>query len=63
MVSTPLHRGVDPLAGGQVTGHQLDAIPGLAAVAAEHPDLAAGVPQPRDDLAAECSGAAGDQHG
>ena len=59
----PRHRGVDALAGGQVTGQLLDARAALAAVAAEHPDLAAGRPQPRDDLAAQGAGDAGDQNG
>ncbi len=31
-----LHRGLDPLARGQVTGHELDTLLGLAAVPAEH---------------------------
>jgi hypothetical protein len=57
------HRGVDPLAGGQVTGHQLDNLRALAAVPAEDPDVAAGVPQPRDDEPPQGARAAGDQDG
>jgi hypothetical protein len=59
----PLHRGCDPLARGQVTGHDLDTRPGLAAAPAEHPYRAAGVPQPRDDEAPERTRAARDQDG
>ena len=47
----PLHRGFDPLARGQVTGHELDILSGLAVAPAEHPYLASVVPQPRDDEA------------
>ena len=36
-----VHRGLDPLACGQVTGHVLDAVRGLVGVPAEHPDVAA----------------------
>jgi hypothetical protein len=56
------HRGIDPLAGGQVAGHELEPLHALAPAPAEHPDLAAGVPQPRDDLAAECARTAGDKN-
>src|SRR5215213_9954023 len=58
----PVHRGFDSLAGGQVTGHELDAVAGLAAAPAEHPYLAACVPQPRDDEAPERARPAGDQN-
>ena len=64
-----LHRGVDPLARGQVTGHELDPSPSswlasaLAAAPAEHPDVAPGVPQPRDDQPPQGARAAGDQDG
>src|SRR6266496_1283632 len=34
-------------------GHELDALPGRAAAPAEHPYLAAGLPQPRDQAAPE----------
>jgi hypothetical protein len=51
------HGGLDPLAGGQVAGHQLDALPAQVAASrapvsgpAEDADAVAGVPQPRDDL-------------
>ena len=44
-----LHRGFDALARGQVTSHELDTLPALPAVPAEHSDVAPGVPQPRDD--------------
>ena len=59
----PLHCGFDPFARGQVTGHELDAVLGLVAAPAEHPYLAAGLPQAPDDEAPECARAAGDQDG
>jgi hypothetical protein len=46
------------LAGGQVAGHELRAAMTLPA---QHPDLAARIPQPGHDLAAERAGPAGDQ--
>ena len=48
-----------PVARSPVTN--VDALAGLAAAPAEHPHLAAGVPQPRDDEAPERARAAGDQ--
>src|SRR5258708_19192115 len=54
----PLLRVFDTLARGQVTGHELDTLPGLAAAPAEHLYLAAGVPQPGDDEAPERARAA-----
>jgi hypothetical protein len=56
-----VHRRFDSLAGGQVTGHVLDALPGLTAAPAEHPYLAAGLLQPAHDGAAERTRAASDQ--
>ena len=58
-----LHRGVDALARGQVAGHELDALVGLVAVPAEHPNVGAGVPQLRDDEPPERARAAGDENG
>src|SRR3954453_12274625 len=59
----PVDRRFDPLAGGQVADHVLDfdSLFGLMTVSAEHPYLAAGVPQPRNDEAPEGARAAGDQ--
>src|SRR3954470_22634754 len=57
----PVDRGFDPLAGGQVADHVLDSLFGLMTVPAEHPYLAAGVPQQRNDEAPEGARAAGDQ--
>jgi hypothetical protein len=59
----PLDRGLDPVARGEVAGHALDAIRGLASAPAEHADLAAGVAQAGDDEPAERARAAGDQDG
>src|SRR5262249_42083770 len=56
------HRGADPLAAAQVAGHELEPLRALATAPAEHPDRAAGVPQPRDDPAAERARTAGDQN-
>ena len=55
------NRGVDSLAGGQVTGHELDTLPGRVAASAEHSHFAPGVLQPRNDKPPEGAGAAGDQ--
>src|SRR5829696_5848690 len=64
MISAPpLHRGFDPLAGGQVTAHELDAGLCLTAAAAEHPYIATGVPQEPDDESSERTGAARNQDG
>jgi hypothetical protein len=57
----PVHRGVQPLAGGEVADGELDAVAGLVRAPAEHPHLGAGVPQPRHDQAPEGAGAAGHQ--
>src|SRR5918993_1202874 len=51
----------DSLAGGQIAGHVLDAVPGLVAVPTEYPHVRVGVPQAPDDVASERTGAAGDQ--
>ncbi len=56
-----LDRGFDTLARGQVTGHELDPLPALAAAPAEHPDVAPGIPQSRDDMPSQAASAAGDQ--
>src|SRR5215207_18830 len=53
----------DSLAGDQIAGHVLDAVPGLVAVPTEYPHVRAGVPQASDDVASESTGAAGDQDG
>jgi hypothetical protein len=54
---------LDPLAGGQVAGDELDAVDGFAVAPAEHPHVVSGVPQAPDDEAPERTGAAGDQDG
>jgi hypothetical protein len=59
----PVHRGVDAFAGGQVPGDELDAVGDLLAAPAEHPHVATGVEQPRDDEPPERAGATGDQNG
>ncbi len=57
----PGHRGVDPLARIQVTGHEFDTLGRFAVAPAEHPHLAAGVSQTRDDQTPKRPGAAGYQ--
>jgi hypothetical protein len=57
------HRVVDPVPGGKVAGHGLDAGLAVAAAAAEDPDVVPGIPQPRDDEPPEGAGAARDQDG
>jgi hypothetical protein len=57
----PGHRGLGTLARGQITGHELHTVPGRMAVPAERPDVAAGVPQARDDVPPERARSAGDQ--
>ncbi len=47
----------------QVAGQVLDAVGGRSGVAGEHPDVAAGRPQQRYDVAAEGAGAAGHENG
>jgi hypothetical protein len=59
----PRNRVLDPVALGQVTGHVRDAVRGLVGASAEHPDVAPGVSQQRDDEAAKRTGAASDQDG
>jgi hypothetical protein len=59
----PPRGGVDPLAGGQVAGRELDPVLVLVAAPAEHQDPPPGVPQPRHDQPAQGARAAGDQHG
>src|SRR5215207_636266 len=54
-------RGLDPLAGGQVAGHEVGALAGFATAPGEHPHRAAGGLQPRDYEAPERAGTAGDQ--
>src|ERR671916_497234 len=49
----PVHRRFDPLTGGQITGHVLDAVLCLTAAPAEHPYLATGLPQEPDDESSE----------
>jgi hypothetical protein len=44
-----LHRGFDPLASGQVTGHELDTLRASTSAPADHSDVAAGVLQPLND--------------
>ena len=56
-----VHRGPGPLAAGQVAGQVADAFLVRPAVPAEHADLAAGVPQARDEPPSEGAGPAGDQ--
>jgi hypothetical protein len=58
-----VYRGLDPLAGGQVTSQELDAVSGLAAAPAEHPYIVTGAPQAPDDEASEGTGAARNQDG
>jgi hypothetical protein len=58
-----VHGVFDPLALDQVTGHVFDAVGGLVAVPAEHPQLVAGLAQERGGEATERAGAAGEQDG
>jgi hypothetical protein len=53
----------EAVAAEEVAGHPPDVgrCAGRAGAAAEHPDLVAGGPQPRYDLAPQAAGAAGDQ--
>src|SRR5829696_1113887 len=54
----------DSLAGGQIAGHGLDAVPGLVAVPTEYPHVRAGVVvRASDDVAPERTVTAGDQDG
>jgi hypothetical protein len=57
-----VHRGLDSLVLQQITGHVLDAVRRRVGAPAEHPHRAAGIAQPRDDVAAERARAAGDQN-
>jgi hypothetical protein len=59
----PGHRGLDTLACGQVAGQELHRVPGRMVVPAEHPDVADGVPQAREDVSPERACSAGDQDG
>jgi hypothetical protein len=56
MVSTPATAGSIPSPFSRVAGHVRDAVPGLVAVPAEHPYVAARFPQARDDLTPERTG-------
>ena len=56
-----IHRGLDTLVLEQITGHVLDTVRGLMGASAEHPYVAARVPQARNEVAPECASAAGDQ--
>jgi hypothetical protein len=57
------HGGLDAVAGGQVAGHVLDAVHVVVTTAAEHPDVAPGVDEARDDEPSQGAGTAGDQDG
>jgi hypothetical protein len=57
------HRGIDPIAGPDVSGHVLDAVDGLAPVPAEQADLAARVLQERQHETPERARAAREQYG
>jgi hypothetical protein len=57
-----LHGAFDPIAGGQVTGHELDSFPGLVGAPAEDTDLTAGIPEPGDEEAPEGPRPAGDEN-
>jgi hypothetical protein len=59
----PVHRGFDPVTGGQVTTHKPEAVLGLLAAPAEYPHVASSIPQALDDVASERTGAAGNQDG
>ena len=59
---SPGDRRPDPLAGEQVTGHVLDAITGRVTVPAEYPQVPAGVPEPREQLASQRPRTAGNQN-
>jgi hypothetical protein len=63
MVSIPFTAGSISLAGSQIAGHELDAVPGLVAAPTEYPHITAGIPQAPADEAPERTGAAGDQDG
>jgi hypothetical protein len=63
IISAPCTAFFDPLALDQVTGHVFDAVGGLVAVPAEHPQLVAGLAQERGGEATERAGAAGEQDG
>lgn len=65
----PVDCGLDPLAGGQIAGHELDAVPGLVAAPTEHPqdhdagDVGADVLAQAADDDTESRGTAGEhQH-
>jgi hypothetical protein len=58
-----LRRGLDPVALGQVAGHELDALAALVAVPAEHADVVPQVPQPRDDQSPQGAGTTGHEEG
>ena len=59
----PVHCGFDPLAGGQIACHELDAVPGVVAAPTEYPHVTACIPQAPDEESSERTGAAGDQDG
>jgi len=61
IVATPQNGSLDPLAGGQVSRHELDALARFVTVPAEHPHRATRVPQQGQDVAPERAGAAGEQ--
>jgi hypothetical protein len=58
-----VHCCVDPLACGQVAGHDLDAVPGFATLPAEDPDVAAGTSEERCDEAPQRVRASREQDG
>ncbi len=59
----PVHRAFEPLAGGQIADHELDAVPGLVAAPTEYPHVTAGLPQAWHDEAPERARDAGNQKG
>jgi hypothetical protein len=59
----PVHRGVDALTGGQIAGHELDAVRGVVAAPTQHPHVTAGIPQQRHDEASQRARATGEQDG
>jgi hypothetical protein len=56
-------RGLDPVARGKITDHELDLLSAFAAAAAEYSDVVAGVAQPRDNEPPQRARATGDQNG
>ncbi len=63
MVLTPSTAASIPSPGGQVTGDELDAVPGVVAAPTEYPHVASGIPQAPDEESSERAGAARNQDG